>query len=177
MRECLKCGGSALKDYAWGCEHDDGEREPPEPLHLSSMAEALMAQIEPGYENRSESYWLCGRFEHPTREGAIALWKEAERERLRVEYAREPVKAAPLDPAQEAAFEAGRRSGKSMSAWDRFNAAMRRYYTPERMAESIPQTPTFLPATFLPYLGEHKVNYFPVKVNENPAGDIDAETP
>lgn len=74
---CIYCGGNAYTPYAYGCEHrDDGESLlwiAPEPEHVWQFM----------YHN--EVRWgACGEVNdsgvsgsHPTREGAIAAWKEA----------------------------------------------------------------------------------------------------
>lgn len=101
---CIYCGGNAYTPYAYGCDHWDGSA--PEPavvresqrVSLEYVCEALAAFAR--YDYRSGQLWMdrAGRPEmgaedcwvavgdcegeqlsrrHPTREGAIAAWKEA----------------------------------------------------------------------------------------------------
>ncbi len=74
MRECLKCGGSALKDYEWGCEHDFGDREFDQPIWNASRVPG-----ETFFQTKSP---YGGTLEYPTKEGLIALWKEKRRLQL-----------------------------------------------------------------------------------------------
>lgn len=70
MRECIKCGGSALRDYAWGCEHDFGEAPDPEAVGSFFLNDERM------FMATGEIAGMRFSTEHPTRDGAIALWQE-----------------------------------------------------------------------------------------------------
>ena len=78
MKTCIKCGGSWIgKEFDTLCVHDFDE--PPEPT------ETLLLQPDETGHFAGERTWLaCGGGMsgfHPTREGAIAAWKKAWRER------------------------------------------------------------------------------------------------
>lgn len=91
MRACLHCGGSALRDYAYGCEHVF-DVDYPEIVSLDNVISVSFFRdvpskvalcVECSIPERSflvvsdfdGDDWLC-QAEHPRREEAIALWKE-----------------------------------------------------------------------------------------------------
>lgn len=70
MRECIKCGASLYRDADPFCEHDFGEA--PEPEYVSEY-------VLRGETSHVASGLVAGLLlvaSHPTREGAVALWKE-----------------------------------------------------------------------------------------------------
>lgn len=77
MRECLRCGGSAYRDYAYGCEHDFGEPET-----------TLVESINIG--NGERAFRCCARGPagreygiHLLADQAVLLAREAYREKAR----------------------------------------------------------------------------------------------
>ena len=82
-RGCVKCGGSATSDYAYGCDHAEWQDLVPEPEvfdTVSASGERHWVALEPGcppqhaYSGHRDGRY-CGAL-HPTREGAIALYRE-----------------------------------------------------------------------------------------------------
>lgn len=74
MRECLKCGGSLYRDADTYCDHDFGEPPEPEvgPVLLSGSREYGYMAAPPVTLPRTVGPTVT----HPTRDGAIAEWKE-----------------------------------------------------------------------------------------------------
>lgn len=76
MRECIRCGGSRLKDYAPECAH-----EFPEPWHVTYCKHSHGGAEYTWYaEGDAEDGTTFSR-RHPTREGAIAAWHTEYRRR------------------------------------------------------------------------------------------------
>jgi hypothetical protein len=81
MRECTKCGGSRVKDYAVGCDH-----EFPEPTEVKQNAYGSTHRLGGASELQWEALGSDVRgvrfvMLHPTREGAIAAWHAEYRRR------------------------------------------------------------------------------------------------
>lgn len=98
-KTCITCGGSWLgKPFDTTCVHDFDEA--PEPERVDEIQVGRQPKSAPLSAMRYERVfravsWIGGRVlstEHPTREGAIAAWKAAWRDRREVERARESIR-------------------------------------------------------------------------------------
>lgn len=78
MRECIKCGASLYRDADPFCEHDFGEAPEPDVVHIGADASVLWVGPVPEQLYGAGGV-IAGQHHvahHPTREGAVALWKE-----------------------------------------------------------------------------------------------------
>lgn len=76
--QCIRCGGSPYREYAFDCEHDDGAApEPNVHAHFAWKGHGQeLFYVAHGKMPLRSCEWFDLIVDHPTRDGAIALWKE-----------------------------------------------------------------------------------------------------